>query len=390
MVALTLRGVKGSPLTHQEMDDNLTALDAGLQPLDGDLTTIAALTAATDSFMQAKAGAWAARTVAQVKTDLGLIGSNSGDQTITLTGMVTGSGTGSFATSLGSFTKAQLDAAISDGNVLYVGDLTQYTDEAAQDAVGAMVDASLVYVDATPLLQRAALTGDVTAAAGSNATTIAAGVVTLAKQADVATARIMGRTTAGTGVQEALTAAQAKAVLAIANTDVSGLGTLSTQSGTFSGTSSGTNTGDQSAFLTIAVAGQSDVVADTASDTLTLVAGSNVTITTNAATDTITIAASGAGGGATYGTATIDFGAAPGSNEASVTFADAAIGAAAKVEVFIMAADTTADHTANDHKYAGQLFSLSASPTAGVGGTIYGRSIHKMQGTFAVRWKWAA
>jgi hypothetical protein len=63
-----------------------------------------------------------------------------------------------------------------------------------------------------------------------------------------------------------------------------------------SGTSSGTNTGDQLVFKTIAVSGQSDVVADTATDTLTLVAGSNVTITTDAATDSITIAASGGGG----------------------------------------------------------------------------------------------
>ena len=76
-----------------------------------------------------------------------------------------------------------------------------------------------------------------------------------------------------------------------------GLGTLATQSGTFSGTSSGTNTGDQVAFTTIAVASQSDVVADSTSDTLTLVAGSNVTITTDAASDTITIAATGGGGG---------------------------------------------------------------------------------------------
>jgi len=45
-----------------------------------------------------------------------------------------------------------------------------YTDEQAQDAVGAMVDASLTYIDATPLLQRAALTGHITASAGSNAT----------------------------------------------------------------------------------------------------------------------------------------------------------------------------------------------------------------------------
>lgn len=56
-----------------------------------------------------------------------------------------------------------------------------YTDEQAQDAVGAMIDSSLVYTDATPLLQRAALTGDVTASAGSNATTIANDAVTTAK-----------------------------------------------------------------------------------------------------------------------------------------------------------------------------------------------------------------
>ena len=47
--------------------------------------------------------------------------------------------------------------------------------------------------------------------------------------------------------------------------------------------------GSQSLFNTIAVAGQSNVVADAATDTLTLVAGTNMTITTNAGTDTITI-----------------------------------------------------------------------------------------------------
>lgn len=62
------------------------------------------------------------------------------------------------------------------------------------------------------------------------------------------------------------------------------------------GSLSGTNTGDQNLFQTIAVSGQSDVVADSATDTLTLVAGTNVTITTNASTDTITISASGGGG----------------------------------------------------------------------------------------------
>lgn len=48
----------------------------------------------------------------------------------------------------------------------------------------------------------------------------------------------------------------------------------------------------QNIFKNFAVSGQSTVVADSNDDTLTLVAGSNVTITTNATTDTITIASS--------------------------------------------------------------------------------------------------
>ena len=52
----------------------------------------------------------------------------------------------------------------------------------------------------------------------------------------------------------------------------------------------------QSIFKTIAIAGQSSVEADTTSDTLTLVAGTNMTLTTDAGTDTITLASSGSGG----------------------------------------------------------------------------------------------
>lgn len=61
---------------------------------------------------------------------------------------------------------------------------------------------------------------------------------------------------------------------------------------------------NQNAFSTIAVAGQSAVVADQKTDTLTLVGGANVTLTTNAATDEITIAASGGGGNLDYGLVT--------------------------------------------------------------------------------------
>ena len=46
---------------------------------------------------------------------------------------------------------------------------------------------------------------------------------------------------------------------------------------------------NQNAFSTIAVSGQSDVAADSATDTLNIAAGSNVTVTTNAGSDTVTI-----------------------------------------------------------------------------------------------------
>ena len=52
---------------------------------------------------------------------------------------------------------------------------------------------------------------------------------------------------------------------------------------------------NQNAFSTIMVAGQSDVVADNPTDTLTLTAGTNITLTTNASGDSVTITASGGG-----------------------------------------------------------------------------------------------
>lgn len=76
--------------------------------------------------------------------------------------------------------------------------------EASQDAIGAMVDSTIVYTDGTPLLSRAALTGDVTASAGSNATTITSDAVTFAKMQNITTDRLLGRDTASTGDVEEL------------------------------------------------------------------------------------------------------------------------------------------------------------------------------------------
>ena len=63
------------------------------------------------------------------------------------------------------------------------------------------------------------------------------------------------------------------------------------------GGSSGTVT---DAFKTIAVSGQTSVVADSATDTLTFVAGTNMSITTNASGDAITFASTGSSGSATF------------------------------------------------------------------------------------------
>lgn len=91
------------------------------------------------------------------------------------------------------------------------------------------------------------------------------------------------------------------------------------------------------------------------------------------------------------GTASIVFGTHPGANEASVAVTgQGTISATSKVEAWVMADDTSSNHTANDHRYLGQFASFTCgTPTASVGFTIYGRSIHKLTGTYTLRWVWS-
>ena len=63
--------------TLSAQTDLQSALDAK-QASDGDLTTFAGLSPSNDDLLQRKAGAWAARTPAQVKTDLALVKADVG------------------------------------------------------------------------------------------------------------------------------------------------------------------------------------------------------------------------------------------------------------------------------------------------------------------------
>lgn len=89
------------------------------------------------------------------------------------------------------------------------------------------------------------------------------------------------------------------------------------------------------------------------------------------------------------GTATLDFGSFPGSNEASVTITGlTGITTTSKVESWLME-DTTTDHTANDHRYFALFSSLSSSiPINDTGFTITAVCSYKLTGTFKVRYVW--
>lgn len=91
-----------------------------------------------------------------------------------------------------------------------------------------LTNKSIVATQLTGTLQAAqfpALTGDVTTVAGALATTIASSAVTLAKMANMATASILGRNTAGTGAPEVLSASTTKTLLSLNNVENTALST---------------------------------------------------------------------------------------------------------------------------------------------------------------------
>lgn len=269
-------------------------------------------------------------------------------------GTATGTNTGDQTSIVGiTGTKAQFDTAVTDGNFLYVGDVTQYTDEMAQDAVGGMVDGSLTYVDGTPLLQRAALTGAVTASAGSNATALGS-----------------------------FTKAQMSA--AVSDGDPLYVGDV---------TSNATHTGDASGSTALTL----EPAAITGKATVTAVGTDYILISDTSdggalkkalASD---LAGGGGGGGSTAtGSAVLDFGATPGTNTAEIVVATA-IPAGASVRAWFQS-EGNADHNEIEHRliFPSRVGLTCGAITDGVGFTVYAETELRLTGDVTCRWQWSA
>ena len=273
---LNAHGGPYTSYTHPNHSGDVTSVGDGATTIVAGAVTLAKMAnMATSSLIYRKTAATGApevNTLATLKTDLGLTGTNSGDQTITLTGDVTGSGTGSFAATIGNgtVTDAKLRnssalsvigrsvntvgapadiAANNDGEVFRRSGTTLgfgtvatggITDGAVTLAKMAnMATSSLIYrktaatgapeVNTLATLktdlgltgtnsgdQTITLTGDVTGSGtGSFAATIGSGTVTLAKMANMATASFIGRNTASTGVPEVLSVSTVQGMLGI-------------------------------------------------------------------------------------------------------------------------------------------------------------------------------
>ena len=191
MSTIVTRAGKGSPLTHNEVDANFTNLNADKLEVGAAFNAAVAATPAvtantakvSNATHTGDATGATALTLATVNANVGSFGSATQvmTQTVNAKGLTTAA-----------------------ANVSIAIPASQVTDFSTAVAATAAVTAN------TAKVTNANHTGDVT---GSGALTIAADAVTNAKLANVATATIKGRTTAGTGDPEDLTGTQATALL---------------------------------------------------------------------------------------------------------------------------------------------------------------------------------
>lgn len=91
------------------------------------------------------------------------------------------------------------------------------------------------------------------------------------------------------GQSDVVAVSSGETLTVVAGTNVSITTNNTAKSLTINSTAEGGGGGSSNSFATIAVAGQDSVVSDSSTDTLTLVAGTGISIATSASTDSITI-----------------------------------------------------------------------------------------------------
>ena len=166
-------------------------------------------------------------TVAQAKTLLNLAGTNTGDQTITLTGDVTGTGTGSFAATVAN--DAVTNAKLANVPTATLKGRTTAATGDPEDLTAAQARTLLNVADGANNYVHPNHSGDVTSVA-DGATTIAANAVTYGKMQDVSAAsRLLGRGDSGVGDPQEITLGAGLAMTGTVLSSSGGGGSITTQ-----------------------------------------------------------------------------------------------------------------------------------------------------------------
>lgn len=271
MASLTFRlfenGGEG-PLTNEQMDDNFLELNGekverdGTIPMTGKLVLVAPASDKANATLTPSAVNPTTPVVGDVWNNQGTL----------------------------KFRKGYSGSAGSEStvNLVTTGDLGTVT----SDMLANGISTSKLSANAVTITAGTGLAGGGTVALGSSVTLNNTGIVGVTAGTGIGVTGSTTKEISNTGVTSIIAGTGVSVNQATGAVTVTNSGVQAITAGTgisVSGTGTITVTNSAPIFRTIAVSGQSNIVADAIDDTLTI-AGTNVTITTNATTDTLTIA----------------------------------------------------------------------------------------------------